>query len=186
VWELGQHSHIHVRLRQKAQDHLTRLYEACGENVFIAVMTTTVPETAEVMFVGHVRGPRAVAVAAHEGGRFPLHSTASGRALVSAQSPHWIERYLARTFEPETVHSIVDPAALRALLATARSRGFATQLEEMTLGAAGISAPIPSGSDVPTAVVTIAAAAEHWDERRFASMIKVTVSAIAKDMRDDV
>lgn len=184
VWELGQFSHISVRLRLAAQDHLTRLYEACGENVFIAVMTTTIPETAQVMFVGHVRGPRSVPVLAHEGGRFPLHTTASGRALVSAQSPDWIERYLARIFDGETKRSTVGQARLRATIAAARSRGYATQLGEVDAGAAGISAPIPSGLDTPTAVVTIAASSEHWDERRYASMLRVTAHAIAKDMHE--
>lgn len=182
VWELGQFTYIHVRLRQAAHAHLTRLYEACGENVFIAVMTTTVPESAETMFVGHVRGPRSTAVLGHEGGRFPLHATASGRALVAAQTPEWIARFLGRPFHRQSHATTWDPSRMAEVIRTARARGYAVQMDEMTPGAAGISVPIPYDGDLPTTVVTIAGSSAHWDERHYASMLKVTAQAIARDI----
>ena len=183
IWELGHLTHIHVRLRETAQVHLTRLYDACGENVLLAVMTTDVPETAEVMYVGHIRGPRSVPIAAHEGARFPLHATASGKALAATQSPAWLDRYLQRRFEAETRHTLTDPARLGEEIARARSRGYAVQLEEMTLGGGAVAAAIPSGDDRPAAAIAVAASAENWDERRLASLIKVTARAIAKDLQ---
>lgn len=185
VWELGQLSHIQLRLRATAQVHLTRLYDLTGENVLLAVMTTDVPETAEVMYVGHVMGPHSVHTLAHEGGRFPLHATAIGKALVSAQSPAWIDRFLARAMSQETRRTIVDPAALRHEIATARARGYATQTEEMSLGAAALAAPIPSGGDTPAAAVVVATAVEGWDERRLAHLVRLTAQALAKDMRGE-
>lgn len=183
IWELGHLSHIHVRLREVAQVHLTRLYDACGENVLLAVMTTDVPETAEVMYVGHIRGPRSVPVVAHEGARFPLHATASGKALAATQSPAWLDRFLQRPFETETTLTLTDPARIGEEIARARSRGYAVQREEMTLGGGAVAAAIPSGDDLPPAAIAVAAAVDGWDERRLATLVKVTARAIAKDLR---
>lgn len=183
IWELGHLTHIHVRLRELSQVHLTRLYDACGENVLLAVMTTDVPETAEVMYVGHIRGPHSVPILAHEGARFPIHTTASGKVLASLQTDAWIERFLRRDFPPETRHSLTDPDDIRGEIRIARARGLAVQREEMTLGGGGIAVPIPSGDDLPSAAIVVAAAIDRWDERRLSSLVRMTARAIGRDLR---
>ncbi|MFV0374838.1 IclR family transcriptional regulator domain-containing protein [Microbacterium sp.] len=84
---------------------------------------------------------------------------------------------------PGSRRSVIHRVSVNAsMLACARARGYAVQREEQTLGAAGISTPIPYSGDLPIAVVTIAASLAHWDERHYASMLKATAQAIARDM----
>lgn len=179
VWELGHVSHIHLRLRQAAQVHLTRLYDACGENVFLGVMSSDLPELAEALTVGHVRGPRSVATEEREGRRAPLLSTALGRALVAVQSEDWFERFLARTTRGLGDARPAAEADLRARVAAVRELGHASMRDESL---ASVAVPIPSGDAFPDSCVGIVAAPERWDEHRLVPLLKVTAIAIAKDL----
>lgn len=179
VWELGHVSHIHLRLRQAAQVHLTRLYDACGENVFIAVMSSDLPELAEALTVGQVRGPRSVAVDEREGKRSPLLATALGRALVAVQPEEWFERFLARTTHGlgEQRGAVADD--LRSRVAAARELGHASMRDDER---ASVAVPIPSGDAFPDSSVGIIASPERWDEHRLVPLLKLTAIAIAKNL----
>lgn len=179
LWELGHVSHIHLRLRQAAQVHLTRLYDACGENVFLSVMSSDIPELAEALTVGQVRGPRSVAVDEREGKRTPLLTTALGRALVSVQPRDWFERFLTRS----TRH-LGDAGAgaaddLRQRAKAAYDLGHASIIDDEL---AAVAVPIPSGDSFPDSSVGIVAARERWDEHRLVPLLKLTAIAIAKDL----
>ncbi|GGA76614.1 IclR family transcriptional regulator [Pseudoclavibacter endophyticus] len=179
VWELGHVSHIHLRLRQAAQVHLTRLYDACGENVFLTVMSTDAPELAEALTVGQLRGPRSVPVDEREGKRSPLSSTSLGHALVSVQSDEWLERYIARATRGIGAGRDESAADLRRQIAAARNLGHATMLDDER---AAVAVPIPSGDAFPDSSMGIVAARERWDEHRLVPLLKMTALAIAKDL----
>lgn len=183
VWELAQHSSIQLHLRQAAQVHLTRLYDASGENIFLGVMTTDTPETAEAMYVGHLRGAQSARTNAQEGRVFPLLSTAMGVALTAAQSPEWREQILRRLGPGEMPAFTGAAEGARDVLDQWHRRGYVVQVGE---GSMAIAAPILSGEGYPTAAVEMVVAPERWDERRLAHLVKTAAGAIGRDLhRED-
>lgn len=179
VWELAQYSELQLKLRQAAQVHLTRLYDASGENVFLGVLTTDAPETAETMYVGHVRGVRSAPTRAQEGKVFPLLATAMGSALVSAQPADWRERVLRR-LAPREAAIPGGLGGVRATLAACHQYGYLVQPGQ---GSVAIAAPIPTQSGYPNAAVEVVLSPEHWDELLFAHRIRVAAQAIAHELR---
>ncbi|MFV0434034.1 MAG: IclR family transcriptional regulator [Leucobacter sp.] len=180
VWELAQYSQLQLKLRQAAQVHLTRLYDASGENVFLGVLTTDAPETAEAMYVGHVRGAQSAPTRAQEGKVFPLLATAMGAALTAAQPSGWRERVLRRmpSREASAVGGGVDE--IRRTLAACNQYGYLVQFGE---GSVAIAAPIPAGDGYPNAAVEVVLSPERWDEGTFARRIREAAQAIARELR---
>ncbi|MGW6174169.1 IclR family transcriptional regulator [Arthrobacter sp. NPDC055138] len=181
VWELAQHSSIQLHLRHAAQVHLTRLYDASGENIFLGVMTTDVPETAEVMYVGHVKGPQSARTNAQEGRVFPLLATAMGVALTAARPKAWREQILRR-LHPRDMPAFVNQNAGDDVLEQWHRRGYAVQIGE---GSVAIAAPILADEGYSKAAVEMVVAPERWDERRLAPLIRSAVAAIARDLQKD-
>ncbi|WP_449282779.1 IclR family transcriptional regulator [Leucobacter sp.] len=180
VWELAQYSELQLKLRQAAQVHLTRLYDASGENVFLGVLTTDTPETAEAMYVGHVRGTRSAPTRAQEGKVFPLLATAMGAALTAAQPAGWRNRVLRRipSREASAVAGGIDE--IRRTLASCNQHGYLVQFGE---GSVAIAAPIPVGDGYPNAAVEVVLSPERWDEGAFARRIREAAQAIARELR---
>lgn len=181
VWELAQHSSIQLHLRHAAQVHLTRLYDASGENIFLGVMTTDAPETAEAMYVGHVRGPKSARTNAQEGRVFPLLTTAMGVALTAAQSGEWRDQILRR-MGPRELGAFGGAGDARDVLEQWHRRGYVVQVGE---GSVAIAAPILSGEGYPTAAVEMVMAPERWDERRLAHLVRTAAGAISRDLQRD-
>ena len=49
LWEVGELAPVSVRLRERALPHMLRLYEASGENVHLAVLSSEDPAAAEAL-----------------------------------------------------------------------------------------------------------------------------------------
>lgn len=182
VWELAQHSSIQVHLRHAAQVHLTHLYDTSGENIFLGVMTTNAPETAEAMYVGHVRGPNSAPTNAQEGRVFPLLTTAMGVALTATQSDSWRDAFLRRMGPRELAAFGGGTDEARIVLEQWRSRGYVVQVGE---GSVAIAAPILSGDGYPTAAIEMVVSPERWDERRLAHSVQTAAGAIGRALQLD-
>ncbi len=94
-----------------------------------------VPDDDRLMYLFHLDGPKMKRGNTLVGRHAPLHATALGKALLSGESAEALEAWLAdRTLPAYTVHTITDPARLRAELAEVRARGYAIEREELALG----------------------------------------------------
>jgi DNA-binding IclR family transcriptional regulator len=178
MFELGHVSLIHSRLRTLAQVHMTRLYDASGENVFLGVLSSDVPEFAAVLNVGQVRGPRSVSTDEREGARAHLLSTALGRAVLSVQSDEWLERFLQRA-KRDFSAGLVEVEDPGSAIGFVREHGYAKIVSDTTVS---LATPIPSSDTAPDAALGIVAARERWDEHRLVPLLKTTVLAVAKSM----
>ncbi len=182
LWELGELAPVSLRLRERALPHLAHLYEVSGENVHLAVLSTTDPALAEALFVGRVTGPHSIPTLSRMGGRHPLHTTGVGKALLATRNDAWLDEFLERTLERETVYSVTDARQLRAELVTARERGYATTRQEMTLGNVSVAAPIPPSAGLPPAAVGVVTHLARADERRLAQLVVAAARAIAREL----
>ncbi|KAA9108314.1 IclR family transcriptional regulator [Microbacterium rhizomatis] len=182
LWEIGELAPVSMRLRERALPHMLRLYEASSEVVHVAVLSGDDPTTAEALYVARVTGPHSIPTLSRMGGRHPLHTTGVGKALLAAQGDAWLDVFFRRTLERETVHSVIDERQLRAEIAEARERGFATTRQEMTLGNVSIAAVIPPTADLPPAAVGVVTHLARADERRLAPLVMTAARDIASSL----
>ncbi len=72
----------------------------------------------------------------------PLHTTASGKCYLAAQSKRAIENYIRRGLTPMTDMSITSSEQLRGELEDVRRKGYALNREEMSRGAEALAVPV--------------------------------------------
>ena len=182
LWELGELSPLSLRLRETALPHMMRLYEATGENVHLAVLDGARPESSDALFVGRVTGRGSIPTVSRMGSREPLHTTGVGKALLATRDETWLAQYFRRPLEAETTLSITSEAALRADIELARTRGFATTREEMTLGNISVAAALGHVDDLPPIAISVVVGLQRADERRLAPL----VIQAAKELREQL
>ncbi|MBB2975711.1 DNA-binding IclR family transcriptional regulator [Microbacterium endophyticum] len=180
IWEIGELAAVSARLRERALPHMLRLYEATGENVHVAVLSSENPADAEALYVARVTGPHSIPTLSRVGGRHPLHTTGVGKALIAQQDDEWIDLFLLRGLQRETVHSITDAARFRQDVVRARERGFATTRQEMTLGNVSIAVAIPPLPGLPLAALGIVTHMARADEARLAPLVVAAAGDIAR------
>ena len=171
LWELGELSPLSLRLRERALEHMVRLYEATAENVHLAVLDGATPEEATALYVGRVTGTGSIPTLSRMGGRHPLHTTGVGKALLSTRDDEWLDRFFATPLQRETTRSITDPATLRDELARARTRGYATTREEMTLGNISVAAPVARVQGLPPIAIGVVVHLDRADVRRLSPLV---------------
>lgn len=184
LWELGELSPLSLRLRETALSHMVRLYEATGENVHLAVLDGATPETSAALYVGRVTGTGSIPTLSRMGGRQPLHTTGVGKALLSTRDAEWLERFLAMPLQRETTHSVTDPVALRDEIARARSRGYATTREEMTLGNISVAAPVAAVQGLPPIALGVVVHLDKADVRRLSPLVIQAARELYHDLRN--
>jgi DNA-binding IclR family transcriptional regulator len=81
-----------------------------------------------------------------------LHSTGVGKVLL-AHAPHDVQATVLADLPRLTAFTVVQPGRLRAQLARVVRDGYATTVEEMSLGACSIAVPVwgpaPDSGDHP-------------------------------------
>jgi DNA-binding IclR family transcriptional regulator len=84
------------------------------------------------------------------GGRYPLHCTASGKAILAFASDAVRERLLGLPLDRVTPQTITDRTRLAAQLEEVRASGLARTHEELEVGLDAIAAPVfgPAGDVV--------------------------------------
>ncbi|EST35210.1 IclR family transcriptional regulator [Streptomyces roseochromogenus subsp. oscitans DS 12.976] len=151
LWEAAALAPRGLGLRQLALPYLEDLYEATHENVQLAVR-----DGAEVVYIEWLSGRSAVGVHIRVGGRWPLHATGVGLALLAHDTPDAQAEYCAGPLPAFTPYTITDPARLRRALAEVRRSGVAVSERQVTLDALSVAAPVrgPDG-DVVAAVSVV-------------------------------
>jgi DNA-binding IclR family transcriptional regulator len=116
------------------------LYQATGENVQLAVR-----DGWQALVLDKISGKRSVDTRTEVGGRLPLHATGVGKVILAYSEPELVRAVVADGLDRRTRHTIVIPGRLLAALAEVRRTSLGHALEEMTLGAASVAAPVLDG-----------------------------------------
>lgn len=133
-------------IRQVTQSIIEGLRDTCGETVGLHLL-----EGDERVCVAAAEGVRTLHTSGRVGGRAPLYSGASARAIMAFLPEFRRDQIISTTgLAPLTSHTITDPAQLKAELARIRAEGFAVSTGEWSEGITSVAVPIfnPDGSVV--------------------------------------
>jgi IclR family acetate operon transcriptional repressor len=144
VWHIGARAFVigarflrRTSLVERARPILRELMEITGETANIGVAQGDM-----VLFLSQVETHETIRAFFPPGTLSPMHASGIGKALLADMEGGRLARALTAKMEQFTPHTITDPDALRADLATIRARGFAIDGEEKNLGMRCIAAPV--------------------------------------------
>jgi DNA-binding IclR family transcriptional regulator len=120
----------------------------------------------DVFYLAKEEVPSPVRLASEPGMRFPAHSTALGKVLLSGLSiEQLILLFPAEPFVQITPHTIQTHQALFAELSSVGNLGYGTDIEEAVLGFCCIATPIVKQGSVVFAV-SCSMPKHHWVEKK--------------------
>jgi DNA-binding IclR family transcriptional regulator len=117
------------------------------------------PLDGKVLVVHHVFRPDDTLQALDVGALLPTHATALGKVLLAYDAS--AVAALRGTLEPFSRRTITLPHALDRALAEVRDMGWAAEVEEMTVGEAGVAAPIRGQGGLVVGAIGISGAVER-------------------------
>ena len=146
LWDVGLLAPVQTGLRQLSSPFLHDLYGATLATVHLAVR-----DGAEVLYLDRLAGNTSVPVVSSIGSRLPLHSTGVGKVLL-AHAPAEVQTAVLSDLRRITPYTITQPGTLRRQLARVHRDGYATTVEEMSLGACSVAVPIRTERGVVAAL----------------------------------
>lgn len=141
------------------RDGMRRLAQRSGETVLFAVRDE---EGFNLTYVDVIESSNVVRFAVSVGDRRPLYCTAGGRALLSAEEPVALKRYLEE-LKPRRVTSKTETGKRRLgeLIAAAREAGVAQTIDQASDGVAGTASVIRDAGGGCIGALVVAAPASR-------------------------
>ncbi len=174
LWDVGLLAPVQTGLRQLASPYLQDLYAATLDTVHLAVRDGT-----EVLYLDRLSGNASVPVVSSIGSRLPMHATGVGKVLL-AHAPPEVQVAVLSDLRRVTPYTITQPGTLRRQLARVLRDGYATTVEEMSLGRmlGGGADPAPSGGVV--AALGIVVPDLRNDRARYVAALQVAAQGIGR------
>lgn len=173
-----------VGLDGATQPFLDALSREIGDTVSLSVLSgdRVVFIARSDAFAGHSEAGR-ISYTITPGMTVAAYASASGRMLMSALPPAEMQAILARSaLERLTPHTETDPARLAAIVAEARSRGFALNEQETELDLLGASVLVRSRSGRPVAALNTSSYLGRVDRRRMIAEVIPRLQACAEKL----
>ena len=128
------------------------LADRAGESAHLAVMTGR-----DVLYIVEERAPRRPALVTDVGVRLPAHLTATGRAMLAALPRAQVRALYpdASAFADRTGRGPASPRELREGLREVRSRGYAVEDGEVTLGLRSAGVAVRDHAGWPAAAIAV-------------------------------
>jgi DNA-binding IclR family transcriptional regulator len=164
-----------LQLRELAQPYLDDLHHATRANVHLAVR-----DGDEVVYIESLRARHGVEVLSRLGGRWPVHATGTGQVLLAHASWEEQEAVLASPLTRFTEHTIVDPKALRYVLAEVRRLGIAVAESQLTPGALAVAVPIRGTGDQVVAALGLTVHQEATKAHSLVPALTTTARGISR------
>ncbi|SKG75435.1 transcriptional regulator [Mycobacteroides abscessus subsp. bolletii] len=175
IWDLGLLAPVQTGLRDIASPFLHDLYGATLATVHLAVR-----EGAVALYVDQLAGQSSVSAVTKIGSRLPLHATGVGKVLL-AHAPADIRERTLMHLNRITTHTIVHAGVLNAQLTRVRRDGYATTVEETTIGACSIAVPISAHQRVVAALGIVVPTLKR-DRLHLLPALKVAAQGISRSL----
>lgn len=176
LWDVGLLAPVQTGLRQAASPFLHDVYAATLATVHLGVR-----DGHQVLYVERLSGRASVPIVSTVGSRLPLHCTGVGKVLL-AFAPDAVQREILHSrLRRVTRHTVTTPMLLAEQLRRVRLEGYATTVEEMSLGACSVAVPIRQSGDV-VASMGIVVASLRRERARLVSALQVAASGIERSL----
>jgi len=165
-----------------AQTHIEELVDQVHESSSISVR-----DRDEIVYVARVPTKRIMTISLAVGSRLPMYPTSMGRVLLAGMADAEIDAYLARVeLRPLTSRTVVDPAALRAIIRDVREQGWALVDQELEDGVRSVAAPLCDASGRVLGAVNVSAHATRTNldalRKQFLPALLDTTARINDDL----
>lgn len=180
VYELGSAVIRPLDLARIARLHLDHLAERTGEAALLGIL-----DNDRVLYLDRGQNAESFTMVANIGRRSPLHTTASGKVLLSHQPAEYIASFIARPLSPTTSLTITDAQRLMAELRLVRVRGYATCGQEQEIGLSSIAVPLlDAGGDVRAALALAGPTGRFTQNQlpRLLTELKATAQRISRQL----
>lgn len=174
LWELGSAVLAKLDLRRHAEEVMERLLTQTRETVHLSIL-----DGDEVVYVHKLDSPNPVRAYTQIGGRAKAHCVATGKAMLAYRSPGALER-VAKSLEPRTSASIVDPQKFLQEMARIRVQGFAVNRGEWNENVCGIASPITDVSGQVIAALGLSGPKERFKAAQLKQFAPLIVEAAAQ------
>lgn len=179
LWDLGLLAPVQTGLRQLASPFLHDVYAATLATVHLAVRDGT-----EVLYLERLSGHASVPIVSTVGSRLPLHCTGVGKVLL-AYAPEPVQRQvLSSRMRRVTRNTVTAPGLLAEQLRRVRVDGYATTVEEMSLGACSVAVPVRRAEEI-VAAVGIVVPGLRRDRGRLVAALQVAARGIERSLPPD-
>lgn len=180
LWTIGAREPLARRLRRAALPYLDDLLDATGEHVNLAIR-----DGLGAVYLERLSGQHSVPIISDIGSRLPLHTTGVGLVLLAYAPPETLGEVLAGSPKKYLPNTLTRESELRSRLAQIKTTGLSTSVEELTLGAFSVAAPIRDGAGPVIAAVSIIAHAERSTEPQFELGVRMAARGISAALGAD-
>lgn len=181
TWEIGAKTVRRLKLRELVRPRAERLAERSAESAHLAVL-----QGSGVVIIDKVEAVQPVRVDTYIGQRAPVHCSATGKAILAFSATDRVEEILERSLPRFTERTIVDRARLMKELATARTRGYATNRGEWRADVSAIAVPLIDHAETVVASLSLTMPTQRFTEAAiksaFLPALKEAAAAISGDL----
>lgn len=166
-------------LRAVAQPLLAELAAVSKETVHLMVYSD-----AQVVYVDKIIGSAPMQMASRVGDRAPVHSTASGKAILAHLPAGEFDRVVTAGLPRRTAHTIVSADQLAEDLERIRERGFSVDDIENEDGIRCLASPVFDHLDAVVAAVSVSGPAERIGDQmeELADLISSAANRISEQL----
>lgn len=166
-------------VRKVAGPYLTRLRDATGETVHLAIRSGD-----ELVYIDKIESQEAVRMTSTIGTRIAFHATAVGKAFLSAMPNAEANALINRIALPAlTSFTTTDRAALEAIVQRGKEDGYVCDDQENEIGIVCFGAAICQDTDRPVASVSVSVPLFRLEDvKRYSAPLMEAVSEISKRM----
>lgn len=162
TWEAGNTYMRAVTLADRARPFMQWVCDRVDETIQLAVL-----DGRHNVYITKVEGKQRLVLDSEVGRRLEAHATALGKLLLASLPEEELDRRFAgvrlEKFAPQTIE---DYAALKAVLATIRARGYALDDEEYTPGVHCVAVPVRDHTGRVVAAMSVAFTSARFAEER--------------------
>ncbi|MDX2708125.1 IclR family transcriptional regulator [Streptomyces sp. NBC_00510] len=169
-------------LRSRSINWADALAARSGEAVRLGT-----PLEGQVLVVHHVFRPDDSLQTLDVGALLPLHASSLGKILL-AYGAAPLEPLLKEELEAYTRHTLVVPEDLTRALAEVREQGWAPEVQEMSMGEAGVSAPIRGSGGLVVGAIGLSGPVERICDSKgrplasLVTLLREAARAISRDL----
>lgn len=183
IFEMGVRIVDGHRILQKARPHIEALAMSTRETVNLAV-----PDGRNIVYVDKIESTEVIKADLGVGKSFPAYATSLGKSILALLREGDLDTiYGAEQFVPFTPKTVKDLAELKEQLIGVRSRGYASDDEELVNGLSCVAAAIRDFKGTPVAAVSIAFPSYRFptnssERLRMAELVKVAAISISIEL----